>query len=218
MDYRYLAAIAPGGASQVRPRALSLSLAVLAATGGVDGWAAAARAQDAGQAQGAAGVQKGQVIVTTQQLNLRVRRQSDGVEVVIEGVGSAPELQQTTRGSVWLARLLTSRPAALPGGGQRLSVPAAGVWASSRLSASAAPWSATTATRGRTATHWAASASMRRWADRGTCRMTMWATSGDLTPVYPPRSSERQGGPCVDPVLRDARSSAERAQLDALGG
>jgi len=126
MDYRYLAAIAPGGASQVRPRALSLSLVVLAATGGVDGWAAAARAQDAGQAQGAAGVQKGQVIVPTQRLNLRVRRQSDGVEVVIEGVGSAPELQQTTRGTVWLGRLLTSRPAALPVGGQRLSVPEAG--------------------------------------------------------------------------------------------
>jgi type IV pilus assembly protein PilQ len=126
MDSRYLAAIAPGGASQVRPRALSLSLAVMAATGGVGGWAAAARGQEVGQVQGAAGVQKGQVIVTTQQLNLRVRRQSDGVEVVIEGVGSAPELQQTTRGLVWLGRLLTSRPAALPGGGQRLSVPEAG--------------------------------------------------------------------------------------------
>lgn len=127
MDHRYLAAIAPGVASQVlRPRALSLSLAVLAATGGVGCWAAAARAQDVAQAQGAAGVQKGQVIVTTQQLNLRVRRQSDGVEVVIEGVGAAPELQQTTRGAVWLGRLLTSRPAALPGGGQRLSVPEAG--------------------------------------------------------------------------------------------
>jgi type IV pilus assembly protein PilQ len=127
MDYRYHTAIAPGVASQVRPRALSLSLAVLAATGGVGCWAAAARAQEVGQAQqGAAGVQKGQVIVTTQQLNLRVRRQSDGVEVVIEGVGSAPELQQTTRGAVWMGRLLTSRPAALPGGGQRLSVPEAG--------------------------------------------------------------------------------------------
>jgi type IV pilus assembly protein PilQ len=126
MDSRYLAAIAPGGASQVRPGALSLSLAVLAATGGVGGWAAAARGQDVAQAQGAAGVQKGQVIVTTQRLNLRVRRQIDGVEVVIEGVGSAPELQQTTRGTVWLGRLLTSRPAALPGGGQRLSVPEAG--------------------------------------------------------------------------------------------
>ena len=126
MDHRYLAAIAPGGASQVRPRALSLTLAVLAATGGVEGWAAAARAQDVGQAQGAAGVQNGRVIVTNQRLNLRVRRQSDGVEVVIEGVGAAPELQQTTRGSVWMGRLLTSRPAALPGGGQRLSVPEAG--------------------------------------------------------------------------------------------
>ncbi|MCE2839490.1 MAG: general secretion pathway protein D [Cyanobium sp. 49614_E6] len=126
MDHRYIAAIAPGGASQVRPRALSLSLAVLAATGGVDGWAAAARAQDVGQAQGAAGVQNGRVIVTNQRLNLRVRRQSDGVEVVIEGVGAAPELQQATRGSVWMGRLLTSRPAALPGGGQRLSVPEAG--------------------------------------------------------------------------------------------
>jgi len=127
MDYRYHTAIAPGVASQVRPRALSLSLAVLAATGGVGCWAAAARAQEVGQAQqGAAGVQKGQVIVTTQQLNLRVRRQSDGVEVVIEGVGAAPELQQTTRGAVWMGRLLTSRPAALPGGGQRLSVPEAG--------------------------------------------------------------------------------------------
>ncbi|MFN7897781.1 MAG: type II secretion system protein GspD [Cyanobacteriota bacterium] len=126
MDHRYLAAIAPRGASQVRPRALSLSLAVLAATGGVDGWAAAARAQDVGQAQGAAGVQNGRVIVTNQRLNLRVRRQSDGVEVVIEGVGAAPELQQATRGSVWMGRLLTSRPAALPGGGQRLSVPEAG--------------------------------------------------------------------------------------------
>jgi type IV pilus assembly protein PilQ len=127
MDYRYLAAIAPGVASQVRPRALSLSLTVLAATGGVGSWAVAARAQEVGQApQGAVGVQKGQVIVTTQQLNLRVRRQSDGVEVVIEGVGAAPELQQTTRGTVWLGRLLTSRPAVLPGGGQRLSVPEAG--------------------------------------------------------------------------------------------
>jgi type IV pilus assembly protein PilQ len=88
---------------------------------------AAAGAQDVAQAQqGAAGVQKGQVLGTTQRLNLRVRRQSDGVEVVIEGVGAAPELQQTTRGAVWLGRLFTSSPAALPGGGQRLSVPEAG--------------------------------------------------------------------------------------------
>ena len=117
MDSRYVAAIAPGGASQVRLRALSLSLACLAATGGVGGWTAAVQAQGVGQ---------GQVVGTNQRLNLRVRRQSDGVEVVIEGVGAAPELQQTTRGAVWLGRLLTSRPALLPAGGQRLAVPEAG--------------------------------------------------------------------------------------------
>jgi type IV pilus assembly protein PilQ len=101
-------------------------LAVLAAIGAVGGWAAAARAQGAPQAQGAPGVQNGAVIRTNQLLNLRVRRQSDGVDVVIEGVGAAPQLQQTTRGSVWMGRLFTARPAAVPGGGQRLSVPEAG--------------------------------------------------------------------------------------------
>lgn len=50
------------------------------------------------------------------------------------------------------------------------------------------------------------------------CRMTMWATSEHLVPVYLPRSSERQGGPSVDPDLRDARAAAARAQLDALEG
>jgi type IV pilus assembly protein PilQ len=74
----------------------------------------------------APGVQNGAVIRTNQLLNLRVRRQSDGVDVVIEGVGAAPQLQQTTRGSVWMGRLFTARPAAVPGGGQRLSVPEAG--------------------------------------------------------------------------------------------
>ena len=126
MDSRSLAALAPGGASSARPRALGLSLAVLAAIGAVGGWAAAARAQGAPQAQGAPGVQNGAVIRTNQLLNLRVRRQSDGVDVVIEGVGAAPQLQQTTRGSVWMGRLFTARPAAVPGGGQRLSVPEAG--------------------------------------------------------------------------------------------
>jgi type IV pilus assembly protein PilQ len=102
-------------------------LAVLAATGAVGGWAAAAGAQGVPQAQVAPGVQGGPVVRVNQLLNLRVRRQSDGVEVVIEGVGASPQLQQTTRGSVWMGRLFTSRPAAVPGGGQRLSVPEAGL-------------------------------------------------------------------------------------------
>lgn len=127
MDFRSLAARASGGASPARPRALSLSMAVLAATGALAGWAAAARAQGLPQAQVAPGGQGGPVVRVNQLLNLRVRRQSDGVDVVIEGVGSAPQLQQTTRGSVWMGRLFTARPAAVPGGGQRLSVPEAGL-------------------------------------------------------------------------------------------
>ena len=79
------------------------------------------------QGQVAPGVQGGPGVRVNQLLNLRVRRQSDGVDVVIEGVGSAPQLQQTTRGSVWMGRLFISRPAAVPGGGQRLSVPEAGL-------------------------------------------------------------------------------------------
>jgi type IV pilus assembly protein PilQ len=75
------------------------------------------------------------VIRTNQLLNLRVRRQSDGVDVVIEGVGAAPQLQQTTRGSVWMGRLFTARPAAVPGGGQRLSVPEAGFQSQSLVGA-----------------------------------------------------------------------------------
>jgi len=102
-------------------------MAVLAATGALAGWAAAARAQGLPQAQVAPGGQGGPVVRVNQLLNLRVRRQSDGVDVVIEGVGSAPQLQQTTRGSVWMGRLFTARPAAVPGGGQRLSVPEAGL-------------------------------------------------------------------------------------------
>ncbi len=50
------------------------------------------------------------------------------------------------------------------------------------------------------------------------CRATMEATSEDLMPVYPPRSSERQGGPSVDPDLRDARSAALCVPRDALEG
>ena len=51
-----------------------------------------------------------------------------------------------------------------------------------------------------------------------TCRMAIRAALGDLTPVYPSRSSERQGGPIMDPDLRDECCAALRAQPDALEG
>ncbi len=60
-------------------------------------------------------------------LELKVRRLPDAVEVVIEGTGPAPLLQQTTQGSTWLGRLQTASPAALRRGPQRLSLPEAGL-------------------------------------------------------------------------------------------
>ena len=123
MDSRYRAANEPGGARTAQPRAMTLAVAAGAATGVLGGLAESALAQ---AAPGGQPPQGAPVIRTNQLLNLRVRRQGAGVDVVIEGVGLSPELQQTTRGSVWMGRLLTARPAAVPGGSQRLSVPEAG--------------------------------------------------------------------------------------------
>ena len=59
-------------------------------------------------------------------IELKLRRQSDAVELVLEGVGTAPQLQQTTRGSSWEGMLLTSAPNSLRRGPQRFSLPEVG--------------------------------------------------------------------------------------------
>jgi type IV pilus assembly protein PilQ len=60
-------------------------------------------------------------------LQMKVRRLPDSVELVIEGVGTAPQLQQNLSGSVWQGRLTTSVPSVLRRGPQRLSLPEAGL-------------------------------------------------------------------------------------------
>jgi type IV pilus assembly protein PilQ len=60
-------------------------------------------------------------------LELKVRRVRDGVEVVIENTGSAPQLEQTSQGTSWLGRLTTSQAAVLPRGPQAVALPEAGV-------------------------------------------------------------------------------------------
>jgi len=60
-------------------------------------------------------------------MELRVRRVRDGVEVVIENTGSAPQLEQTNQGGSWLGRLTISRPAVLLRGPQAVALPEAGV-------------------------------------------------------------------------------------------
>lgn len=63
----------------------------------------------------------------TGSLQLKVRRLPDSLELVIEGVGAAPQLQQNLQGGQWQGQLRTSRPLALRQGGQRLALPELGV-------------------------------------------------------------------------------------------
>lgn len=59
-------------------------------------------------------------------IEMRLRRLPDAVQVVIEGVGSAPQLQQASRGSSWEGLLYLAEPGALRRGPQSLSLVEAG--------------------------------------------------------------------------------------------
>lgn len=63
----------------------------------------------------------------TQALTLRLQRRADALDVVIEGVGAQPFLQQRQNGSNWEGRLRTQGSRALDPGGQRLSLPELGI-------------------------------------------------------------------------------------------
>jgi type IV pilus assembly protein PilQ len=58
---------------------------------------------------------------------LTLQRRSDALDVVIEGVGAQPVLQQRQNGSSWEGRLRTQGSRALDSGGQRLSLPELGI-------------------------------------------------------------------------------------------
>jgi type IV pilus assembly protein PilQ len=66
-------------------------------------------------------------VVRSRGLEMKVRRLPDSVEVVLAGVGPAPQLFQTSRGASWEGRLMTPAPVALRMGPQRLSLPEAGL-------------------------------------------------------------------------------------------
>ncbi|MBE9154376.1 type II secretion system protein GspD [Cyanobium sp. LEGE 06113] len=59
-------------------------------------------------------------------VQLKVRRLPDTVELVIEGTGISPQLQQNSDGAGWQGQLFTAEPAALMVGPQRLSLPEVG--------------------------------------------------------------------------------------------
>ena len=60
-------------------------------------------------------------------LDLTVERRGDSLDVVITGVGAAPQLQQSQMGDTWLGRLYVSTPSRLRRGPQTLSLPEAGI-------------------------------------------------------------------------------------------
>lgn len=59
-------------------------------------------------------------------LQLSVRRLPDAVELVIEGVGQNPQLQQSATPTGWQGRLQLASPSGLRSGPQRLSIPELG--------------------------------------------------------------------------------------------
>ena len=60
-------------------------------------------------------------------MSLRIRRSQDGVEVVLEGVGTQPVLQQRLNGQVWEGRLKTQGARGISDGLQQLSDPSVGL-------------------------------------------------------------------------------------------
>ena len=60
-------------------------------------------------------------------MQLQVRRLGNSVELVVEGAGPRPLLQQSSRGSSWQGQLSTASPTALRVGPQRISLPELGI-------------------------------------------------------------------------------------------
>jgi len=64
---------------------------------------------------------------TTPPLQLKLLRRGDGVEVVVEGVGTAPQLRQQNKGGTWEGRLTTTESRGVLLTPQRFSLPEAGL-------------------------------------------------------------------------------------------
>lgn len=60
-------------------------------------------------------------------IQLKVRRLSGAVELVVEGAGASPQLRQSTTGSGWVGELIPGTPASLRLGPQQLSIPELGL-------------------------------------------------------------------------------------------
>jgi len=112
-------------AKRQRRRVLSASLGLVALQGtGLSTAVAAVIPAPAGRLSSA---QLSEIAQAGGSLDIKLRRLPDSVEVVIEGTGPSPMLQQTTQGAVWQGRLQTALPMTLRRGPVRLSLPEAGL-------------------------------------------------------------------------------------------
>jgi type IV pilus assembly protein PilQ len=68
-----------------------------------------------------------QAAETAPPLALKVRRQADGLEIVLEGAGQSPQLRQGSKGRDWQGTLTTSQPRGVFVTPQRFSLPEAGI-------------------------------------------------------------------------------------------
>lgn len=91
------------------------------------GLAAMASASVPAPAGGSSASRHADIAQASGSLDLKLRRLPDAVEVMIEGTGPSPVLQQTTQGAVWVGRLQTAMPMALRRGPVQISLPEAGL-------------------------------------------------------------------------------------------
>lgn len=91
-------------------------------------WSAPVAAQPAPAGFGGQGsIPQSQRVDPLINLQLKVRRLPDAIELIIEGTGPAPQLQQSSNGASWQGQLFTAVPAGLRVGPQRLSLPEVGL-------------------------------------------------------------------------------------------
>ena len=85
---------------------------------------AAPRQPAAGGGQGSSSAPA--AVAASGPIQLQVRRLGNAVELVVEGAGPAPQLQQSSRANGWQGLLTTASPSGLRAGPQRLSLPELG--------------------------------------------------------------------------------------------
>jgi type IV pilus assembly protein PilQ len=112
-----------------RPSLCSRLVAGSLATVVVAAGAPVGAAGDSLLAQASAPTPQSQRVDSASTVQLKVRRMPNTIELIIEGVGAGPQLQQGGNGSIWQAQLTVARPAALRMGPQRLALPEAGIQA-----------------------------------------------------------------------------------------